>query len=416
MCGVPDATRETFDVAIAGASYAGLALAAGLVQALGADIRIALIDRVPAVSAGGGDGRAFAIWAASKNMLDTLGVWTRIAPEAETITAIEITDSALDDGVRQTRLTYDGVTEDGLPVGYIVPADVLHRALHDLVCDHPAITWIAPAEAVALTLDDPSADIALADGRVVRGRLVVAADGRTSRLRDAAGIKTVGWGYGQTGIVTTIALEEAHHGVAIQHFLPGGPFAVLPLKGRRACITWSCEDAEARRVLALDDADFLAEIDKRVGGRFGAVSLAGPRRSWPLDLRIARGLIARRFALAGDAAHGVHPVAGQGVNLALRDVAALVEVLADAARLGFDLGDGSALERYERWRRFDSTLSATVYDGLNRVFGFDNALLRAGRGVALGALDRSGFLKKKIITEAAGLSGDLPRMLKGEPV
>jgi 2-octaprenyl-6-methoxyphenol hydroxylase len=406
-----------FDVAISGASFAGLALALGLSNVFGAQIRIAIIDKpAQGAPAGNGDARAFAIWAGSKAVLEALGVWQEIAPAAEAMTAIEISDSALSDGVRATRLAYDATTADGAPVAYMVPSITLQNALRSAVAAATAVTWIAPAEASGLDVGATSARIALVDGREIEAQLVVAAEGRNSKLRDAAGIKTTGWGYAQRGIVATVAFEQPHNGVAIQHFLPGGPFAVLPLKDNRACITWSSSDAEAQRVLVLDDAAFLAELDTRIGGRFGAVTLVGQRQSWPLDLKIARDLTAKRFVLIGDAAHGVHPVAGQGVNLAFRDCAALIEVLADAARIGLDFGDGTALERYGRWRRFDSTMSAAAYDGLNRVFGIDNAVLRAGRGAALGIVDQSPQLKQLIVNEAAGLSGDLPKLMRGERI
>ena len=393
-----------------------MALALGLTQTLGNDVRIALIDRAAGPGLGNGDSRAFAIWAASKNVLECLGVWAAIAPDAEAMTSIEISDSALDDGVRPTRLTYDGVMEGGAQVGYIVPAVTLHSALYKAVAGLPSITWIAPAEATGLELGAQNAQLTLSDARTVQAELVIAAEGRSSKLREQAGIKTVGWGYGQTGIIAIVQFELPHGGVAIQHFLPGGPFAILPMTGNRACVTWSAAEAEAKRVLALDDAGFLAELDHRIGGRFGAITLAGPRQSWPLDLKMARSLVARRFALIGDAAHGVHPVAGQGVNLALRDVAALVEAVTDTARIGLDFGADAALERYERWRRFDSTMSAAAYDGLNRIFGIDNTVLRAGRGAGLGVVDRLPFLKRLILGEAAGLSGEVPKMLKGERV
>ena len=405
-----------FDVAISGGSFAGLALARGLSQALEPDLRIAIIDRVQTPDVAKSDSRAFAIWAGAKTVLEGLGVWGSIAADAEPMTSIEISDSARDDGVRPTRLTYDAVTADGRAAAHMVPSSALYRALYRSVADDPAVTWMAPAEATGLTLGDFSADVTLSDGRIISASLVVAAEGRHSKLRDAAGIKTVGWGYDQTGIVATVQFERPHGGVAIQHFLPGGPFAVLPLKDNKACITWSCAKADAERVIVLDDAAFLAELDHRIGGRFGAISLAGPRQSWPLDLKIARDLTARRFALIGDAAHGVHPVAGQGVNLALRDVAALVEALTDAARLGFDLGHAPSLERYGRWRRFDSTMSATLYDGLNRAFSIDNAVLRAGRGAGLGLLDSIPALKAMIVEEAAGLTGDVPKLARGEVV
>jgi 2-octaprenyl-6-methoxyphenol hydroxylase len=410
---VKSEVTDIFDVAVSGASFAGLAIARGLSQALGPGIKIAVIDRAAGPPASGTDCRAFAIWAASKNLLEVLGVWGAVAPEAQAISAIEISDSALDDGLRPTRLTYDAVTAQGATAGYIVPAAALQRALYNSAAADPAITWIAPAEALGLDLGQSVAAITFSDGRTVRARLVVAAEGRGSKLRDAAGIKTSGWGYEQTGIVQ---FSEPHDGVAIQHFLPGGPFAILPMTGHRACVTWSSANDEASRILALDDAAFLAELDKRIGGRFGTITLVGQRQSWPLELKLARALVASRFVLAGDAAHGVHPVAGQGVNLAFRDCAALVEVVTGAARIGLDIGNAETLDHYARWRRFDSTASAAAYDGLNRLFGLDNAVLRAGRGAALGVVDRLPFLKQLILTEAAGLSGDVPMMLRGEQV
>lgn len=413
----PASADGRFDIVISGASFAGLALARGLSQALGEGVRLAVIDR--ALPQAGGvpkDGRAFAIWAGAQAVLEGLGVWDAIASFAQAISTIEISDSALDDGIRPTRLTYDAKTADGKVAVQMVPAPVLHRALYDAVANDPAVTWFVPGEATSFLADGVSAHIGLNDGRQIDAALCVAAEGRQSKLRDAAGINTMGWGYAQRGIVATVAFELPHDGVAIQHFLPGGPFAILPLQNNQACITWSSADDEAERIIALDDDAFLAELDQRIGGRFGAITLVGKRQSWPLDVKIARELIAPRFALVGDAAHGVHPIAGQGVNLAFRDVAALIEVLADAARIGLDFGHHPALERYARWRRFDSSMSAAAYDGLNRGFSVDNTVLRALRGAGLGLVDQMPALKEIIMTEAAGLSGDLPKLVRGERV
>jgi 2-octaprenyl-6-methoxyphenol hydroxylase len=409
----PPSVRQ-FDVTVVGGSFAGMAVVRGLIQALGPDLRLAIVDR--SRGDGAADGRAFAIWAGAKSVLEGLGVWDAIAPEAQAMTSIEISVSALSDGIRPTRLTYDATTPDGRPAAFMVPARALSAALYNSIKDESSVSWVVPAEAESLTLGEHAADITLRAGGAISAPLCIAADGRHSKLRNAAGIKTVERAYGQTGIVTTVAFSEPHNGVAIQHFLPGGPFAILPLKDNRACITWSAEREEAARVMALDDAGFLAELDLRIGGRFGSISLAGPRQSWPLDIVMPCQLIAKRFALMGDAAHGVHPIAGQGVNLALRDAAVLVEVLADAARLGLDLGAGVHLERYQRWRRFDSLMSASVYDGLNTLFGTDNVVLRASRGAALGVLDRVAGAKKLILAEAAGVTGELPKLARGCPV
>jgi len=329
---------------------------------------------------------------------------------------IQLTDSSLNAGVRPVLLTFNNTLASGEPASYIVPNAVLGAALAAAVEIVPSIAIWTRAESTDFEADELGVTVRLADGRSIRAPLLIAADGRRSSLREAAGITVVGWSYPQVGIVTTVAHEQPHEGHAVQHFLPGGPFAILPLKGNRSCITWSEERERAREILALDDQDFLVEVDMRCGGRLGALRLLGPRRSWPLEMHLARRFVAPRLALVGDAAHTVHPIAGQGLNLAFRDAAALAEVVADAARLGLDLGDGGALERYERWRRFDSALSAAAFDGLNRLFANDWALLRSAREFGLGMVDRIPVLKQLFVEEAAGLSGELPRLLKGEPV
>jgi len=406
-----------FDVVISGASFAGLALALGLRQALGDDLTIALIDRGAGPSASAdSDSRASALSAASKRMLDVLGVWPALAGRAQPVARIDITDTSLDAGVRPVLLTYDNVTDAGDPATYIVPNSALHQALCAAVSSIASIKWIASAEARDFVSSETEARVRLADGSELTAKLLVAAEGRRSRLRQAAGIKVVGWSYPQIGIVTTVRHELPHDAHAVQHFLPSGPFAILPLKGNRACITWTEDADEARRILALDDAGFLAEVEKRFGGKLGTIALDGPRQSWPLEMHLARRYVGQRFALIGDAAHGVHPLAGQGLNLAFRDVAALTEVISEAVRLGFDPGDAQALARYERWRRFDSVVSAATFDGLNRLFASDLTLLRSAREFGLGVVDRVPALKRFFVGEAVGLTGELPRLLKGESV
>jgi 2-octaprenyl-6-methoxyphenol hydroxylase len=404
------------DIVIAGGSYVGLTLALALGQALGSERSIVIIDRGVPRDAAATDPRASALSAAAKRMLEVLGVWPRVAGEAQPVFKIQLTDSSLNAGVRPVLLTFDNTLASGDPASYIVPNAVLGAALVAAVEVVPSIANWTRAESTDFEADELGVTVRLADGRSIRAPLLIAADGRRSLLREAAGITIVGWSYPQTGIVTTVAHEQPHEGRAVQHFLPGGPFAILPLKGNRSCVTWSEATERAREILALDDQDFLAEVDKRCGGRLGALQLQGPRRSWPLEMHLARRFVAPRLALVGDAAHTVHPIAGQGLNLAFRDAAALAEVVADAARLGLDLGDGGALERYERWRRFDSALSAATFDGLNRLFSNDWALLRSAREFGLGMVDRIPVLKQLLVEEAAGLSGELPRLLKGEPV
>ena len=386
-------------------------------QALAHRIRIAVVERaIKTVPNPPADARAFAIAAASRRMLTTLGIWDAVAAVSQPVTSIEITDSSLEAGIRPTLLQYDNLLEGTEPATHIVPATALEHALFAKAEANPAITVFSPATIGSFETDPGGVHVTLDDGRTLSASLLVGAEGRRSPSREKSGIKTIGWSYGQIAIVTTIAHSRPHEGRAIQHFLPGGPFALLPLPGNRTCITWSEEKAEASRILALDDAGFLAEIEQRVGGRLGALELAGPRQSWPLDLHVSRAYAADRFVIIGDAAHGVHPIAGQGVNLALRDVAALVEVLVEHRRIGLDFGDGEVLRQYERWRRFDSTVSAAAFDGLNRLFSNDNALLRAARDFGLGLVDRAPSLKQSFVKEAAGLTGSVPRLLKGEKV
>jgi 2-octaprenyl-6-methoxyphenol hydroxylase len=245
-------------------------------------------------------------------------------------------------------------------------------------------------------------------------RVLVAADGARSRLRELAGIQTFGWGYGQSAIVTTVRHERDHHGRAEEHFLPGGPFATLPLRDHRSSIVWTEETREAERLVALPDNEFHAELERRFGLRLGDIEVVGPRRAYPVGLSVARAFVADRLALIGDAAHVIHPIAGQGLNLGLRDVGALAEVIVDAVRLGLDPGSIDVLERYQRWRRFDTMAMGIATDGLNRLFSNRSDVLRLARDVGLGLVDRLPALKSLFIREAAGLTGEVPKLLRGE--
>jgi 2-octaprenyl-6-methoxyphenol hydroxylase len=407
-----------FDIVISGASFAGLAFARALLSALDGGLRLALVDRAPRRETAAPDARAFALSAGARRMLDVLGIWSAVAGEAQPVTAIDITDSSLDAGIRPSLLTYDNrLAADGPEpeaASYIVPASLLEQAIYDSVATDPRLTRLAPSEIARFTDEGTHLAITLADGTALATGLLVGAEGRRSASRESAGIKTVGWRYGQTAIVTTIAHEKPHGGRAIQHFLPAGPFAILPLPGNRACLTWTEDETEAARILAIDDAGFLAEVETRVAGRLGALEVVGPRQSWPLEMHLARAYVAPRFTLIGDAAHGVHPIAGQGVNLAFRDVAALAEIVVDSLRLGLDPGSMEALGRYQTWRRFDGFVSAATFDGLNRLFSNDAMLVRAARDVGLGLVDRLPGLKQRLVAEAAGLTGDLPRLFKSE--
>ncbi len=260
--------------------------------------------------------------------------------------------------------------------------------------------------------------VELVDGTHVSARLLVAADGARSSIRERAGIATHGWAYGQSSIVTTVRHERDHNGRAEEHFLPAGPFAILPLKrdasGHRSSIVWTEMAAEAERIVALPDDGFHAELEKRFGLRLGEIAALGSRRAFPLGLWVARAFVAERVALIGDAAHVIHPIAGQGLNMGLKDVAALAEVIVDAARLGLDPGGPVALDRYQRWRRFDTMAMGVATDGLNRLFSNRSDLLRVARDVGLGLVDRLPVLKTLFVREAAGLVGEVPKLLKGE--
>lgn len=408
-------THQRFDVVIGGGGMAGLALACALCDALGPELSIAVVDRAGlGPGAGVGDIRASALSAGSRRLLEALGVWAAVADQAQPVTAIDITDSSLDDAFRPVLLSYDNTLEGGEPGTHIVENRHVHDALIAAAGRRPSVQLFGEQAVERFEADEHGVTVVLAGGASLRTPLLVAADGRESRLRAAAGIKIVRWAYPQLGIVAIVRHAKPHAARAVQHFLPSGPFAILPLPGNRSCVTWTEEAAHAREILALSDAGFRAEVEKRFDYRLGEVTLDGPRAGWPLDMHLARSLIADRVALVGDAAHGVHPIAGQGLNLAFRDVAALTEVVADAARLGLDIGSLAVLERYERWRRFDSMTAAAGFDAINRLFSRDSRLLRSAREVGLQVVDRLPALKRALIGEAAGTSGDLPKLLRGE--
>jgi len=412
-----DPHHDAYDIVIAGASFAGLALAKALSVASQGQFRIAILDRkapAPNGTTMQSDARAFALSASSRYLLERIGVWAHICDDAQPVEKIEITDSPLGAGVRPVLLAWDNVLKSGDPASYIVPSGAVLKALSASVKSDHTITELRPANIASMTPTPRHQQLTLEDGRMVSATLVVAADGQKSSLRQMQDIAVVRWNYDQRGIVTTIAHAKPHHATAVQHFLPAGPFALLPLTGQRSCITWSETASEAERIIAGDDAQFLAELDQRLAGRLGAFDIVGPRQSWPLSMHLARNYIADRFALIGDAAHGVHPLAGQGLNLGLRDVAALVDVVVDGAGLGLDIGRLDVLQRYERWRRSDTALSATSFDGINRLFSNDVALLRSLREVGLGTVDRLQGLKDYFVGEAAGQAGEVPMMMQKE--
>jgi 2-octaprenyl-6-methoxyphenol hydroxylase len=396
------------DVLIGGGSFAGLALAIALKQALGPTYRVTVAD--PAFGQAADDVRASAIVAAARRLFETIRIWDIVAGEAQPVVDMHITDSRLGDAVRPVFLSFDSEVEPGEPFAHMVENKPLLAALVER----------AKLDGVELVAQSVTGQtnagshilVTLADERTIAARLLVAADGARSGIRQRAGIATHGWDYGQSGIVTTVAHERDHGGRAEEHFLPGGPFAILPLKGKRSSIVWTDATAEADRIVALPDAEFHAELERRFGLHLGEITAVGARLAFPLGFAVARTFVAERIALVGDAAHVIHPVAGQGLNMGLKDVAALAEVIVDAARLGID--PATVLERYQRWRRFDTMAMGVATDGLNRLFSNHSEVLRAVRDLGLGVVDRLPVLKRMFIREAAGLAGDVPKLLKGE--
>jgi len=410
-----DVSRETADVLIAGGGFAGLSLAVALKQALGPTFAVTVAD--PTLGANlGDDERASAIVAAARRLFETLGVWDAVAAEAQPMLDMVVTDSRLDDAVRPAFLTFAGDVEPGEPFAHMIENRDLVAAL-SAKAREARVTLIATG-VERFAHDGERVYATLTDGRAIAARLLAAADGARSTVRTQAGIATHGWQYGQSAIVTTVAHERDHCGRAEEHFLPAGPFAILPLKpnrlGHRSSTVWTETTAEAARIIALPNDVFHQELERRFKLHLGEIKAVGKRRAHPLGFFVARSFIADRIALVGDAAHVIHPIAGQGLNMGLKDVAALAEVIVDAARLGLDPGGADVLERYQRWRRFDTMAMGFATDGLNRLFSNRSDVLRLIRDVGLGLVDRVPNLKRLFIREAAGLIGEVPKLLRGE--
>lgn len=399
-----------FDLAVAGGGMTGLALACATAGA-GADVL--LVDPVPLPEATSPpfDGRVTAIARASRYLLEGIGAWHAMADEATAIVDIEVSEHASPAAVR-----YDH-REVGLePLGHIVENRHIRSALiaraNELSGD--TLTVAIPDKVRTIERQASSATIELERGGEITAALVIGADGRNSYCRKAAGIDVMRWAYEQTGIVATIAHQKPHHGLAVERFFPDGPLAILPMKGKRSSIVWAAEDDLARSVTGLDDDDFIDELAERFDDRLGAIALAGKRFSYPLAMAQANRYTDERLALVGDAARCIHPIAGQGWNLAIRDVAALAELTIDSLRLGLDAGSASVLQRYERWRRFDSLALIAITDGLNRLFANDVLPVRWARELGLGLVQRTPPLKRFFMNHAMGLVGDLPRLMRGE--
>ncbi len=405
----------------------GMTLAAALA---GAGLSVVLVDAAPPArrAAAASDGRSSAIAYGSQQALSGIGLWEALAPAAQPILDIRVSDGTIAGGASRLFLHYDhreltapsSVDAAPPPFGWIVENHVIRQGLLALLAARPGVAHLSPATLVDLERSDAGVSAHLADGRRIASRLAVGADGRSSPLRTLAGIRTAAWSYPQTGIVCTVRHERPHGGVAHEHFLPSGPLAVLPMVPaggvNRSSIVWTERAAIADAAMALPDDAFSAEIERRFGRWLGRLAVMGGRWAHPLGLLHAERYIDRRLALVGDAAHAIHPIAGQGLNLGLRDVAALAESLVDSHRLGLDIGDAPTLERYQAWRRLDNLLLMAVTDALNRLFSNDIGPLRLARDLGLAAVHRLPPLKRFLMRHAMGTVGDLPRLVRGEPL
>ncbi|MBI1173013.1 2-octaprenyl-6-methoxyphenyl hydroxylase [bacterium] len=414
-CKTGDGGAMDADVLITGGGLNGPALALALAQA---GLTVALIDARPATlrAEAGFDGRAYALALASQRLLSALGVWQRLV--AQPILQVVASDGRPGEGASPFALHFDAAEIEEGPMGFMVEDRHLYAAFLAALAAEPKITLLSGESVVAQGVGPgPRAMVTLASGRVLTGRVLIGCDGRASGTATRAGIRRQGWSYGQTALVAAVAHEAPHNGAAHQFFMSGGPLAILPLAGgHHSSIVWSERDPLSARIAALDDAAFLAALRPRFGTFLGEISLAGVRFTYPLSLSLAESFVAPRLALVGDAAHGVHPLAGQGLNLGLRDVAALAEVLVTADRRGEDIGAPDVLERYEQWRRFEVTAMALGMDAINRLFSNDNPVLRGVRDLGLGLVNAMPGLRRGFIRQAAGLNGTQPRLLTGQPL
>ena len=404
------------DIVIAGGGLNGPALALALAQG---GFRVTVVDARPARDRAnqGFDGRTYSLAIASKRLLSVLGIWAAVGEKTQPILQIKASDGRAGQGPSPFFLTFDHAEIEEGPMGFMLEDRHLYAAFLAAMEAEPRITLLSGETVVAQDVSANAVTITLASGAQITARMLVGCDGRGSGTATRAGIKRVGWGYGQTALVTAVAHTLPHNGIAHQFFMPSGPFAILPLHGGyHSSIVWSEGEAAAAAIQALPDADYLAALRPRFGDFLGDISLAGDRFTYPLSLSLAQSFTAPRLALVGDAAHGVHPIAGQGLNLGLRDVAALAQVLIEAARRGEDIGASNVLERYQRWRRFDATALALGMDTVNRLFSNDNPLLRAGRDLGMGIVNAIPGLRRSFIRQAAGLTGDLPKLLAGQPI
>ena len=399
------------DILIAGGGLNGLTLALALQSA---GFGVTLVDPVPQSIRGAGDfdGRGYALSIASMRILKALGVWYAIGT-SQPILEIKVTDGRAGEGPSPLMLAFDHAEIEEGPMGHMVEDRHLRPAL--LAACSGGVTQIEDRIATFET-GETGVTATLASGKTITARVLIGGDGKTSGVAKQAGIKRTGWGYDQSSLVCAVAHEKPHNGVAHQFFMPAGPLAILPLTDNRSSIVWTEKTSRANAIHAMEDAAYLSELRPRFGDFLGDISLDGKRFVYPLELSIAEKFVANQVALIGDAAHAVHPIAGQGLNAGLKDIAALAEVLTKAQRRGEDIGRADVLERYQQWRRFDVATLAFATDTFNKLFSNDNSILRLVRDIGLGVTNAFPKARRSFIREAAGLTGDLPRLAQGKPL
>jgi 2-octaprenyl-6-methoxyphenol hydroxylase len=399
------------DLIIVGGGLNGLALA---LAAASAGFSVTIIDALPRAvrSLREFDGRSYALALTSKRLLQGIGVWGAVADHAQPMLEIKVTDGRAGEGAAPWMMHFDHAEIEEGPMGFLVEDRHLRAAFLAAMDGSNLITQIDSARVVAQEIMPDGVTVTLDSGDIVSGRLLIGSDGRGSGTAKRAGISRIGWGYDQTAVVCAVAHDKPHGGIAHQFFMPNGPLAILPLTGNRSSIVWSETTDRAAQLMTLDDDQFLDALRPAFGSFLGQISLEGARFSYPLGLTLAQSFIADRVALIGDAAHGVHPIAGQGLNAGLRDVAALAQVLSEAHARGEDIGAAQPLARYQTWRRFDTTTLALATDTFNRLFSNNNPLLRAARDIGMAAINATPTLRRGFIREAAGLTGDLPKLMQ----
>ena len=399
------------DIAIVGGGLNGTALALALVHS---GLSVTLIDAasLPTRAADGFDGRSYALALSSQRMLAALGLWDALADTAQPMNQIKVTDGRINDGQVFLGLHFDAAELEEGPMGYMVEDRHLRRALLDAVETEDKITHLSESRVIAQDVSTTGATLTLEGGKTISTRIIIGADGRQSGTAERAGITRTGWSYDQTALVCAIEHEKPNQGIAHQFFMPSGPLAILPLKGNRSSIVWSEKTDLAKQINGLSDEKYLQILRPRFGDFLGKISLAGARFTYPLNLTLANSVIADRLVLVGDAAHGVHPIAGQGLNAGLKDIAVLAQVLDEAKRRGEDIASPLVLERYAEWRSFDVATLAAATDVFNRLFSNDSSLLRFGRDLGMKAVNAMPNLRRGFMREAAGLTGELPALMR----